>query len=238
MSLHSPTNRDRRNKETKVDEIEMTSTKTRRKSSVTLLDTREKCKRYVNIKFALPQGVDDFGFIRPPKWGKILSYHDGLWTIEYVHHVPPLIHNGKGNEVVTLNDSEFDYLIAKTRMRQIVYTNIRNQKFQGDISIDTKVVPKHRRQYIDLKFTIPCGKRFGEDNVKADDREYTFCMISDYRACDVGKGKTKDVWVITYDDNTQHFTFQEDLLSLMSNKVDYEWRTLRVMVTRRTKKML
>mgnify|MGYP004240219895 FL=1 len=106
----------------------MTSTKTRKKSSsVTLLNTRLKCKRYVNIKFALPQGVDDFGFIRPPKWGKIMSYHDGLWTIAYVHHVSPLIHNGKGNEVVTLNDSEFDYLIAKTIMRQIVYTNIRNQ---------------------------------------------------------------------------------------------------------------
>ena len=61
--------------------------------------------------------------------------------------------------------------------------------------------------------------------MKADDREYTFCMISDYRACDVGKGKTKDVWVITYDDNTQHFMFEEDLLTLMSNKVDYELKS-------------
>ena len=182
--------------------------------------------------------MDDFGFIRPPKWGKIMSYHDGLWTIAYVHHVSPLIHNGKGNEVVTLNDSEFDYLIAETRMRQIVYTNIRNQKFQGDISIDTKVVPKHRRQYIDLKFTIPCGKRFGEDNVKADDREYTFCMISDYRACDVGKGKTKDVWVITYDDNTQHFMFEEDLLTLMSNKVDYDLKSKKLTLKNITRRVV
>ena len=97
-----------------------------------------------------------------------------------------------------MTDAEFDDLIHESGMKQIVKTNIRNQEIQGDISIDTKVVPKHRRQYVDLRFTIPYRVKIDEDDVKSDKRQYTFCMVTDFRACDLRKGETKDVWVVTY----------------------------------------
>jgi hypothetical protein len=242
----SPTNARRRRGKGNDDEIEESEEIDTSKGAHRRLDSnslkynvKERLRRYINVKFALPQGEDDFGVLRPPKWGKILTYHDGMWTVAYTHHVPEgdddgQSASGKKNEtveMVNLTDVEFDKLVKSTGMKEIVRTNIRNQEIEGSISIDTRVVPKHRRQFVDLKFTIPYRMSHvrKDDNAPvADNRQFTFCMVTDFRACDLGKGETKDVWVVTYDNNTQHFMFLEDLLRLMSHEVAYDPKSMKM----------